>query len=182
MLLSALRVTRIGFRLTWLLGVVALVALAAGPAVLRLAGIESYTVRGGSMSPSVPLGAMVLVQQVPASDIAAGDVITFRAANDTVVTHRVLGRSAGSEPMFITKGDANPTPDPDMTPASAVIGRVALWVPFAGTAVVQLATGAGMLVAGALLVSLMVCGWFIDELRTTLVAAATRRATTEPAS
>ena len=182
MLLSALRMVRIGFRLTWLIGVIVLIALAAGPAALRLAGIDSYTVRGGSMSPSVPLGALVLVEQVPASDIVAGDVITFRAPNNTVVTHRVLGRSAGTDPMFITKGDANPTPDPDMTPASAVIGRVALSIPFAGSALVQLATGAGMLIAAALLVSLMVAGWFIDELRTTLAAAATRRATTEPAS
>ena len=181
MLLSGLRVTRIGFRLAWLVGVAVLVALAAGPAVLRVAGVDSYTVRGGSMAPSVPLGALVLVQHVPASDIVAGDVISFRAANDTVVTHRVLGRSAGTEPTFITKGDANATPDPDMTPASAVIGRVAVSIPFAGLALVQLATGPGILIAAALLVSLMVAGWFIDELRTTLAAAATRRAATEPA-
>ena len=181
MLLSALRLTRIGFRLAWLVGVAALVVLAAGPAVLRIAGVDSYTVRGGSMAPAVPLGALVLVQHVPASDIVAGDVISFRAPNGTVVTHRVLGRSAGTEPTFITKGDANATPDPDMTPASAVIGRMAVSIPFAGLALVQLATASGILIAAALLVSLMVAGWFTDELRTTLAASATRGATTEPA-
>lgn len=181
MLLSALGLTRIGLRLAWLIGVVVLIALAAGPAVLRFAGIDTYTVRGGSMSPSVPLGAVVLVQHVRPSDIAAGNVITFLAPNDTVVTHRVLGRSAGDDPTFITKGDANPTQDPDMVPGAAVLGRMVVSIPFAGSAVSALASPPGIVIVVALLVSLLVGGWFIDELRSTVVAAAARGAAAEPA-
>ena len=83
---------------------------------------------------------MVVVQHVSAGSVSAGDVITFRAPNDTVVTHRVLGRTAGDAPTFITQGDANPTPDPDMVPSAAVIGRVVFSVPCAGAALVALST------------------------------------------
>ncbi len=176
MLLSALRLTRIGFRAAWLAGVLALIALTLLPALLRVTGFETYTVRGGSMSPAISLGSLVVVQHVPAESVAAGDVVTFKAPNNTVVTHRVLGRTAGNDPTFITQGDANPSPDPDMLSSTSVIGRVVLSVPVVGAATVAISSTSGMLVVGALLVSLMVAGWFVDELRAIVVAATTRRA------
>jgi len=171
MLVAALRGIRIGLRLAWLAGIAVVVTLAAGPAALRIVGIDTYSVRGGSMSPTVPLGAVVLVQHVSPSAIAAGDVITFRAANDTVVTHRVLGRSDGDDPTFITKGDANDTQDPEMVPGAAVIGRLVLTIPLVGWALADLGTSTGVLVVAAGLACLMVAGWFIDELRATVAVA-----------
>ena len=176
MLLSVLRFTRIGFRAMWLAGVVALISLTVLPAVLHLVGVNTYTVRGGSMSPTIPIGSVVLVEPVSAGAVNAGDVITFTAPNDTVVTHRVLGRSAGEDPSFITQGDANATPDPDLVPGAAVIGRVVFAVPVAGSALVTLSTTIGMVVMGALLLTLTLGGWFLDELRTALVAATSRMA------
>jgi signal peptidase I len=179
MLLSALRVTRIGFRTAWLFGVLALITLTAMPALLHVAGLDTYTVRGGSMSPSIPIGSIVVVEHVPADAVRASDVITFTAPNATVVTHRVLGRTADSAPTFITQGDANSAPDPDFVASASVIGRVVWSVPFLGAALVALSSTAGIVVAGALLVSLMVGGWFIDELGTLVVAGRARRAATE---
>lgn len=181
MLISALGLTRIGFRVVWLAGVVALISLTALPAVLHFAGLDTYTVRGGSMSPSIPVGSVVVVQHVPAATLTAGDVITFTASNNTVVTHRVLGRSAGDDPTFITQGDANAHPDPDFISGASVIGRVVFSVPVAGSALVTLSTTVGMIVMGALLLTLTLGGWFLDELRTALVAATSRRAEAEPA-
>ena len=48
MLASALRLTRIGFRALWFAAVLALLALTILPSLLRPAGFETYTVRGGS--------------------------------------------------------------------------------------------------------------------------------------
>jgi signal peptidase I len=179
MLLSALRVTRIGFRAAWLAGVLALVALTLLPAALRATGFDTYTVRGGSMSPGIPLGSFVVVQRVSADSVNAGDVITFKAPNNTVVTHRVLGRTADAQPTFITQGDANPSPDPDMVSSAAVIGRVVFSVPVAGAAIVALSTLGGIVVAASLLVMLMLAGWFIDEWRAMVAGPSNRRAATE---
>ncbi len=179
MLLAALRLTRIGFRTLWICGVLALFALTILPALLRTAGFETYTVRGGSMSPTIPLGAMVLVQREPGSAVNAGDVITFEAPNSTIVTHRVVGRTAGDAPTFITQGDANPNPDPDMVPSTSVVGRVIFSVPAAGAALVAVSTLAGAIVVAALLVTLMVGGWFIDGLRDVVTARMAPRSATE---
>jgi signal peptidase len=165
MLLPALRLTRISFHAMWLAALLAVVALTTGPMILRAIGWQTFVVRGGSMSPAVPLGSMIFVQPISGGQVSAGDVITFTAPNRAIVTHRVLGRTAGSDPTFITQGDANAAPDPNLVPASAVIGRVTFAVPFAGAAMVTLSSAAGMIVAIGLLVSLLVTGWFIDELR-----------------
>jgi len=180
MLLSALRLTRIGFRVLWIGGVLALFSLTILPSLLRGAGFETYTVRGGSMSHAIPLGAMVVVQREPAAAINAGDVITFATANNTVVTHRVVGRTAGDNPTFITQGDANPNPDPDMVPSANVIGRVVFSVPAAGAALITLSTIAGAIVVAALLVALMAGGWFMDGLSDLVAARVTPKATAEP--
>ncbi len=177
MLLSALRLTRICLRATWLAGVMALIVLSAGPSVLRFAGFETYTVRGGSMAPAIPIGSIVVVERVAPSSISAGDVVTFRAANEVVVTHRVLGRSAGPEPTFITRGDSNPGPDPDLISSTALIGRVAIAVPVIGSALVSLSSTTGMVVVVLLLGSILLAGWFIDELRTAMAANSRRSAT-----
>ena len=180
MLLPALRLTRIGFRVLWICGVLALFSLTILPSLLRGAGFETYTVRGGSMSPTIPLGAMVVVQREPASAVNAGDVITFAAPNNTIVTHRVVGRTAGDDPTFITQGDANPNPDPDMVPSANVVGRVVFTVPAAGAALVALSTITGAIVVAALLVALMVGGWFIDGLRDLVAARMMPKTTAEP--
>lgn len=179
MLLSALRGIRTGFRLAWLAGVLALVALTVGPGLLRMTGIDTYTVRGGSMAPAIPIGSLVFVESVEGASINAGDVITFDAPNNAVVTHRVVGRSAGDEPTFITQGDANPTPDPDMVSSDRVIGRVTFSVPEAGALVGELSTATGIVMCAAGLVALMVSGWFVDELRTNVIKGMARRAATQ---
>jgi len=180
MLASALRLTRIGFRALWFAAVLALLALTILPSLLRPAGFETYTVRGGSMSPTIPLGAMAVVQSEPASAVNAGDVITFAAPNNTTVTHRVVGRTAGDEPTFITQGDANSSPDPDLVPGSRVIGRVVFSVPAAGAVLVTISTLPGAIVVAALLVALMVGGWFIDGLRDQLAGHALPWPASEP--
>ncbi|MFG6491474.1 signal peptidase I [Microbacterium sp. P03] len=69
----------------------------------------------GSMSPTIPAGSLALVHEIPASDIAVGDVVTVDRPGQLPVTHRVtsVGPGETDDARSITlKGDANTTEDP----------------------------------------------------------------------
>jgi signal peptidase I len=115
---------------------VAAIVLVAAGAVPTMFGYESFTVYSGSMEPAIRVGALAVVQPVPAAQLREGDVITFRSRNqpDIVVTHRLTSivRSPDGRTEFRTKGDANETEDSVQVEGSSVLGRVAYSVPFAG--------------------------------------------------
>ncbi|MGK9147665.1 signal peptidase I [Plantibacter flavus] len=118
-----------------LLGLVVIVALAA-VVVPLVTGSQTYTIAGGSMEPRLPLGSLVVVQDVDPSDIALGDVITFQLASGqpTVATHRVVGfeDAAGGERRYITKGDANGSEDGSPVRVEQLRGRVWYSIPLLG--------------------------------------------------
>ena len=64
-------------------------------------------VETGSMSPTLPVWSIVMIDPQPSYH--PGDVITFRADEGKVVTHRVV--ALNDDGSIQTKGDANPTPD-----------------------------------------------------------------------
>nr|WP_201771724.1 signal peptidase I [Cryobacterium roopkundense] len=69
----------------------------------------------GSMSPAITAGSVALVREIPASEIAVGDVVTVDRSGQLPITHRVTSVSAGAtgEWRSITmQGDANPVADP----------------------------------------------------------------------
>jgi signal peptidase I len=91
--------------------VLGLLVLVVGP---HLYSFESFYVRSGSMSPAIPVGSLVIATLEPAEKLGIGDVIVFQRPDrpGTMVVHRInavvmtpKGRA------FITKGDANGTPD-----------------------------------------------------------------------
>lgn len=107
---------------------VASAALLTGGA--RLTGGAAAVIAGGSMAPTIPLGAVVLVR--PAPGYAAGDVVTYRAAA-ALTTHRVVAvHGSGAGARLVTKGDANPDLDPEEVPSAAVQGVVRAQLPWAG--------------------------------------------------
>ena len=98
-----------------------------------LTGRELFTITGDSMEPGIPIGSMVAVTRTDPLTIVAGDVVTIRADNGVVITHRVarvIDRPEGR--FFELKGDANPSADPAVAPARAIVGRVGEVVPVAG--------------------------------------------------
>ena len=99
---------------------------------IRVVGLGTYIVMGGSMEPSIHKGSLVIVQPVSPSEVRVGDVITFDQYDQTT-THRVIaiGRDAQGL-MFKTKGDANTVADPEdkWFPSQVGIARAA--VPVAG--------------------------------------------------
>jgi len=98
-------------------------------------GMNFFTIYGGSMMPTIPIGSVVAVKSVGASTIKAGDIISFRmgAEADKVVTHRVVEVSNDSGALsFHTAGDSNAKPDGNDVLAENVVGKVWFHVPFLG--------------------------------------------------
>jgi signal peptidase len=96
-----------------LLGVVllGLVTLVVGP---RLYPFESFYVRSGSMSPTVPVGALVIATRAPAAQLGRGDVIVFQRPGrpGPMIVHRIYAVvQTPTGRAFMTKGDANQGPD-----------------------------------------------------------------------
>jgi signal peptidase len=117
-------------------------------AVPATVGAEaSYVVLTASMTPAIAPGDVVIVDSVPARDIAVGDVIVFeRRTGDAVpITHRVTGveRSAGAPPAFRTKGDANEDADLSLVTPDRLIGRVVFSIPLIGHVIQFVGTPAG---------------------------------------
>lgn len=107
---------------------------------------HSYVVTSGSMEPAMSPGDVVVVGSVPAADVRAGDVITFRDRRSALTTHRVVGvETSDGERRFRTKGDANEDPDPAPVPAESVVGEVRFTIPYVGHFVLFMNSRAGLL-------------------------------------
>lgn len=100
---------------------------------IRVLGLGTFIVTGGSMEPSIHKGSLVLVQPVSPSEVKVGDVITFQQYDQTT-THRVISIGQSTDGLqFKTKGDANVVADPEDKTFPAQVGIVRLAVPVAGT-------------------------------------------------
>lgn len=140
-------------RASLILSVVALVLVAPVAAHLLAAvvpGVGSYVVRGASMEPTIPAGALVYVAAT--GDYGVGEVVTYSREGRTV-THRIVDEVDGG---YLTKGDANDAPDTDVVAHEAIIGEVVWWVPGYGLLLGTVAANRYLIltVIGLLLVAL----------------------------
>jgi signal peptidase len=117
--------------------VVAVVVLVAvGP---RLLPYQTYFVLTGSMEPTISVGALIVLFPATADDLRLGDIITFPRPDrpSELVTHRIYAietSADGATRTFLTKGDANPTPDRWQVSANGPGWRYAFNVPCLGYA------------------------------------------------
>jgi len=146
----------------------ALVAVSLGVIVLGrfvpLLGHPTLVVAGPSMEPTIPIGAAVVLDPVPSSSLKIGDVVSLRSGVERAIfTHRVIRLADHDGALWIeTQGDANSTPDPSLTPASAVLGRVALSIPYAGYFLTLYGTVSGVLFVISLGLVLLAIGIFLE--------------------
>ena len=104
----------------------------------RLTDLKFLTVIGGSMSPAIPLGAVIAVRPVDAAEIQVGDIIAYNSSDPARSTLRVVHRvvavetDANGSLNFITKGDASGSEDIDVTSEANVIGRSWFSIPLLG--------------------------------------------------
>jgi len=96
--------------------------------------IKPSLIPSGSMVPVINPGDIVLIAPVKPELIKLGDIIEYKNAKEKInIVHRVIeiGGDAGSR-YFITKGDANNSPDADPVSPEAVIGKEIFNIPKVG--------------------------------------------------
>jgi signal peptidase len=121
----AIAVTTQGILWIVLLGFIALVALP------RFTSLDVLIVRGGSMEPAVALGSVIIIDR-DAREPDVGDIVSFREADGSIITHRVVAADAG---IYTTKGDANETADLEGRIGPNVVGTSVASIPYVGYAV-----------------------------------------------
>ncbi|MBT0568285.1 signal peptidase I [Williamsia sp. CHRR-6] len=142
--------------------------LLVGVVIPRVAGATPYTITTGSMTGTYDPGSLVVVRPTATSKLRPGQVVTYqlRSGRAAVVTHRIVSTYAdgAGRLRFITKGDANPTPDPDPVLPEQIRGVVWYSVPYLGrvnamltgtvrTVVIGLVVATLFTYAGAMIIS-----------------------------
>lgn len=160
----AVRTTRRLLDLALILLVVAILAIALAANLGPGLGHDLVVIRGGSMSPTIPIGGLVDVRHVAPGDLRVGDVVTIKAIDGVLDTHRItriIQLPAGIS--VETKGDANQDPDPVLSPASAIVGRVDLSLPIAGYLLYMLTIPTGVLSIFSLAMTMLLAIWLLQE-------------------
>jgi len=157
---------RVRFALEILLGgyILAVLVLGLGAQAAPITGFGLYAVRSASMTPALRVGDLIVEERVDPATIRVGDVITLATGTGATVTHRVASVTPNDAgPVFTTRGDANPSPDPSATWARQVRGRVTWDVPLLGYVLAMATTPSGLLALfsfGAMLLTLV---WLLGE-------------------
>jgi len=128
---------RLGVLVTVLLVLAVAVCLYACVQVLsrgyvNLGGFMMFRVVTGSMEPTIPVGALLVTQEVDINTIQMNDIICFRTQVSEIwgkiVTHRVVGimETEWGDLLLETKGDANLVMDGYYVDSANFVGKV-IW-------------------------------------------------------
>lgn len=120
-----------------------------------LCGCRIFNISSASMSPSLPVGTLIVTRPVSLEKLEAGDIVTvsYNASGQTL-THRVVSTDPDNG-TFITKGDANETSDSTMR-QDQLVGKVILAIPGAGNLLSFLAGWKGRLILASCLIAALV--------------------------
>ena len=174
--------------------VVAVMTLVFAVNLAPIFGHQVVVIRGGSMSPAIPLGSAVDVARVQPADlrpgdvvmlftnetasikivnIKSGDVVMLKAPNGTIVTHRVTRLVTLPDGLYVeTKGDANQTADATLQPVSEIAGRVDFSSVGMGYVIYLLTLPTGMASVLALVMTLLFAVWLLEDLELDFAAGA----------
>ena len=96
--------------------------------------IKPFLVPSGSMLPIINPGDVVIVAPVQTDAIKVGEIIEYRNIKENInIMHRVIEITGNTSNLsFITKGDANDSPDPDPVSPQAIMGREIFIIPKIG--------------------------------------------------
>ncbi len=94
-------------------------------------GVYVKIVVSGSMEPKFLVGSVCVIEKnYPVDGVKVGDIIAFSVDEHTLVTHRII--RIPKEGYFVTKGDANESPDIRWTKKSEYKGKVIGNIPYIG--------------------------------------------------
>jgi signal peptidase len=100
--------------------------------VVGLLPFRPLVVASGSMSPSMNVGDIAVVDRVPIKNLRVNDVLAFRNEG-FIVMHRVISiSSSDGSTYFETQGDANNAPDANLAESNDVEGKVLFTIPKLG--------------------------------------------------
>jgi signal peptidase len=163
-------------------GILATVVLVRG---VPLTGRHVLVVGGGSMEPVLSLGSAIIVEPIPVSSLAVGDIVTIRVGPDQAIfTHRITRLVHRPDGLWIeTKGDANASTDGSIIPATSVEGRLVMAIPRIGYVVAGLSQPSGLAAALGMAGLLLALIMLLDGPSVAAPAPArpTRRLIAEPA-
>jgi signal peptidase I len=100
-------------------------------------GYQIKTVLSGSMEPDIQTGSIIAVKTVEdGSKFKKGDVITFMADENKLVTHRIIDvKKTKNGVAYTTKGDNNNAADSSPVLADNVVGEyTGVTIPYLGYA------------------------------------------------
>ncbi len=159
-----------GVRLVIELAVLVVVVVGLGGIALGrglpLTGHPVFVVAGPSMVPAIDVGAAVILERVSPDALQVGDVVSLRSGPARAVfTHRIVRIAERDGAVWLeTKGDANAQSDPSLTPATDVIGRVAVVLPVAGYALAVLTAPAGVVFVLSTGSLLLLASWWLEAI------------------
>jgi len=123
------------------------------------------------------VGDLIVVQGVRPEDIYAapynesgqsGDIIVFHQLyGDDLIVHRAIGKTTlanGTVVSFVTHGDGNPLGSNEQVPASNLIGKVVLRVPWIGHLALYMRNSTGILIIVALIIVLIVIEFILPAI------------------
>lgn len=162
----AISILRRALGVLWIVSLATVVLLAVVANLGPKFGLEVFAVRGGSMAPTIPVGAAVIAVRTEPDAVRVGDIVTIRADNGVVFTHRVVEVDASEADHWLrTKGDANASADAAPVPTTSVIGVVAVTIPLAGYPIAMMATPAGVVSFLAFAMALLLGIWELEEMQ-----------------
>jgi signal peptidase I len=88
-------------------------------------GYQLKSVLSGSMEPTFYTGSIIALKPVTEpNNLKKGDVITFKASDEILITHRIVDViKTGEQTMYKTKGDNNRSADSDIVLANNVVAK-----------------------------------------------------------
>jgi len=94
--------------------------------IINISGLSLDKTAGtGSMSPTIPKGAIILIKIVKNEALKKGDIIVFNVNNNTRIVHRIVSVGKDDNGIFYkTKGDAADMSDPWKVRPNQIVGVV----------------------------------------------------------
>ncbi len=127
--------------------IIVIFAISAILSRFSIGGIRVLNVYSGSMESAIKMGSVVFVKSQ--DNYAKNDIITFRtsASLKETTTHRIIDIiEEDGVVQFQTQGDANGTPDGQLTPKDWVMGKVKFAIPYLGYPVAFVRTLPGLII------------------------------------
>jgi len=135
--------------------------LAIAALVFFAFGVRYYNVLSESMEPTIPVGSLIIVWPTNFDNLETNDVVTVRLENTGILlTHRAVELNH-EEQTIITKGDNNPTRDPQPIAADQLVGRVVFHIPVLGSFISFLKTPTGITIVATVIIAYLVARRFV---------------------